>query len=57
MKGGKADKSKRTSSSKPASKRAVANQSKGAARPANVAPRKGVRKRPDVGGGSSKGEE
>jgi len=57
MKGGKADKPRRSSSSKPASKRTGATQSKGAARPANVAPKKGSRKRPDVGGGSSSGHE
>ena len=57
MKGGKADKLRRDSSGKPASKRTGANQTKGAARPANVAPKKGSRKRPDVGGGSSSGDE
>ena len=41
---------------KPAGKHTSANSAKGSsARPANTAPKKGSRKRPDVGGGSSKG--
>lgn len=57
MKGGKADKTRRSSSGKPGAKRAAPNQNKGAERPANVAPKKGSRKHPEVGGGSSTGEE
>lgn len=57
MKGGKADKTRRSNSGKPGAKRAAPNQNKGGERPANVAPKKGSRKRPEVGGGSSAGEE
>ena len=57
MKGGKADKPRRSSFGKPAGKPPGARPSKGAPRPASGAPKKGSRKRPDVGGGSSTGQE
>lgn len=58
MKGGKADKPRKSASSKPSHPRAGADKSKGGAnRPANVAPPKGSRKRPGSGGLSSSGED
>lgn len=58
MKGGKADKPRKSTSSKPPHPRAGGDKSKGSAtRPANVAPPKGSRKRPGSGGISSTGED
>ncbi|MEO7361193.1 MAG: hypothetical protein ABI120_12750 [Gemmatimonadaceae bacterium] len=57
MKGGKADKTRRTSANKPANARADAKKTKGGARPPNVAPPKGSRKRPDSGPMSTSGDD
>lgn len=57
MKGGKADKTRPSKSSKPAHPRAGANKTKGGVRPPNVAPPKGARKRPGSGGISSSGDD
>lgn len=57
MKGGKSDKT-RPSTGKPVAKRGAPKQKKkGAERPFTVSPPKGSRKHPEIGGGSSKGEE
>ncbi|MEP6832297.1 MAG: hypothetical protein ABJB74_02840 [Gemmatimonas sp.] len=57
MKGGKADKTRRSAPGKPTHPRGDPGKTKAKARPDNMAPKKGSRKRPDVGGGSSSGED